>query len=335
ISIGAVDETMNIATYSSFNDEVDLSAPGSDIIMTSMNSGYVMGSGTSFAAPHVSGIVALYISLYPNATVNEIKEKLYATALDLGDDSLDPYYGYGLIDAYSLVSSTFYEVSFETIPGSYLDSVYILDGNYLTETEIPVLDNQVFVGWYINSDRTIPFDDALPITSDITLYALYSDSFHTVRFITEGSAVEDMIVEHFDTFNLPSSSLEGYNFIGWYLDETFETEYVPQIVVSDLTLYAKFQEIVYYQINYYANQILYHSVSIESGLEIPEYLITLEEYEFAGWYLDEEYTIPFDSLTISSDLNLYAKLNINYYQVTLNIDSNTTQLQVAYNSLPI
>ncbi|MBI9008485.1 MAG: S8 family serine peptidase [Tenericutes bacterium] len=335
ISVGAVDEDMEIAIYSSFNDAVDLTAPGSDIITTSMNSGYVMGSGTSFAAPHVSGIIALYMSLYPNATINEIKQKLYATALDLGDNSLDPYYGYGLIDANKLFSTSFYEVSFETIPGSYLDSLYIIDGSYLIDTETPVLDNQVFVGWYIDSNRTIPFDYNLPITSDITLYALYSDSYHTVRFITEGSAVDDLIVEHLDTFSLPSSSLAGSNFIAWYLDENYETEYVQQIVVSDLTLYAKFQEIVYYQINYYVDQTLYHNVSIESGQEIPEYLITLEGYEFAGWYLDMEYTMPFDDLTISSNLDLYAKLNINYFQITLNIEQSSSFLQVEYNTLPI
>lgn len=333
ISVGALDEAKVIATYSSFNDAVDLSAPGSDIITTSID-GYVMGSGTSFAAPHVSGIVALYMSLFPNATVNEIKEKLYATALDLGEAFLDPYYGYGLIDAYKLVSADFHEVSFETAPGSYLDPVYILDGNYLTETETPILDNQVFIGWYTDSNRTVPFENTLPITSDITLYALYSDSYHTVRFITEGSDVEELIVEHFDTFDLPVSFLEGNHFIGWYLDANYETEYVPQMVVSDLTLYAKFQEIVYYEINYYVNQTLVHNVSLESGLEIPAYTITLEGYEFAGWYLDEEYTLPFDSLTISNNLDLYAKLEINYYQITLNIGQSTMLLQVAYNSLP-
>jgi len=141
-------------------------------------------------------------------------------------------------------------------------------------------------------------------------------------------------VEHFDTFDLPVSFLEGNYFIGWYLDANYETEYVPQMVVSDLTLYAKFQEIVYYEINYYVNQTLVHNVSLESGLEIPAYTITLEGYEFAGWYLDEEYTLPFDSLTISNNLDLYAKLEINYYQITLNIGQSTMLLQVAYNSLP-
>ena len=41
---------------------IDVAAPGVNILSTSTNSGYAYGSGTSFAAPHVVGLVALYIA---------------------------------------------------------------------------------------------------------------------------------------------------------------------------------------------------------------------------------------------------------------------------------
>lgn len=63
-------------------------------------SGYEAWSGTSMAAPHVSGVAALIWSAYPNKTNAEIREALDATAFDLGDPGRDVYYGFGLVQAY-------------------------------------------------------------------------------------------------------------------------------------------------------------------------------------------------------------------------------------------
>ncbi len=55
-------------------------------------------TGTSFAAPHVSGAVALLRQYNPNATVDEIKLALMNSATDMGDPGNDNTYGYGLIN---------------------------------------------------------------------------------------------------------------------------------------------------------------------------------------------------------------------------------------------
>jgi subtilisin family serine protease len=60
---------------------------------------YTISSGTSMAAPHVAGAVALIWSLAPNANAELVRDALQSTALDLGAPGFDLHYGYGMVDA--------------------------------------------------------------------------------------------------------------------------------------------------------------------------------------------------------------------------------------------
>jgi thermitase len=59
IAVGAVDSQMQRSSFSSYGSAIDLYAPGSSILTTSHDGGYVLRNGTSFAAAHVSGIAAV------------------------------------------------------------------------------------------------------------------------------------------------------------------------------------------------------------------------------------------------------------------------------------
>jgi subtilisin family serine protease len=73
ISVAAIASDGNLASFSNYGaTTVDLGAPGVQILSTVPN-GYGYLSGTSMAAPHVTGAVALYTSRYPNATPAEIR----------------------------------------------------------------------------------------------------------------------------------------------------------------------------------------------------------------------------------------------------------------------
>ena len=54
--------------------------------------------GTSFAAPHVSGAMALLLTAFPELTISELEAALIDTAVDLGDVGPDHVYGFGMID---------------------------------------------------------------------------------------------------------------------------------------------------------------------------------------------------------------------------------------------
>ena len=79
----------------------EVSAPGVSVRSSGTSTGYSLKSGTSMAAPHVAGAVALLKQFAPNLTGRQILEALYNTAVDLGTAGEDNTYGRGLIDVYA------------------------------------------------------------------------------------------------------------------------------------------------------------------------------------------------------------------------------------------
>ena len=75
-SWGTYDKDDTFADFSNYGSDVDIIAPGKCIWSTKPGPTYGYSSGTSMAAPAVTGAVALYKSSRPNATPKEVKEAL-------------------------------------------------------------------------------------------------------------------------------------------------------------------------------------------------------------------------------------------------------------------
>ncbi len=77
ISVAATDNQDRIVSFSNFGKTtVHVAAPGMNIVSTIQNSHYESMSGTSMAAPYVSGTAALIKALYPAAGASEIKDRI-------------------------------------------------------------------------------------------------------------------------------------------------------------------------------------------------------------------------------------------------------------------
>ena len=74
------------ASFSNYSTtQVDVFAPGVDILSTVPGGGYKRESGTSMAAPVVSGLAALLMSYYPNLTAGDVKRIILASATRRAD----------------------------------------------------------------------------------------------------------------------------------------------------------------------------------------------------------------------------------------------------------
>jgi hypothetical protein len=114
IAVGAIDRNGRRAGFSNFGTNLDVVAPGVGIITTSINNSYVTVDGTSLAAPHVSGIAALILSVRPDLRQDQVRHAIESTARKLPgytfniqkqNGSWNNEVGHGLVNAYAAVYS--------------------------------------------------------------------------------------------------------------------------------------------------------------------------------------------------------------------------------------
>ena len=81
MTVAATTSTDTEAGFSNYGGCVDIWAPGADILTTDLGGGTVTSSGTSYAAPHVAGAAALYLSRNPSALAGAVETALKNTAI--------------------------------------------------------------------------------------------------------------------------------------------------------------------------------------------------------------------------------------------------------------
>ena len=116
ISVAAINKDNTRASFSQYNDRVDLCAPGQSVLTTARSGGYEYASGTSFASPIVAGACAVLMAADSSLKADAVETILKNTALDLGTAGSDSYYGSGLIQLNAAVASI---NSSETVGSTY------------------------------------------------------------------------------------------------------------------------------------------------------------------------------------------------------------------------
>ncbi|MGH7647327.1 MAG: S8 family serine peptidase, partial [Gemmatimonadaceae bacterium] len=125
IAVAALGPDAHLASYSASGSDVSLVAPGGDfrfddlsnpfnggsggILSTTWNfstgaPSYAFYTGTSMAAPHVSGVAALVLAANPGMSGAALRTRLLGTAMDVGPVGPDDRYGAGVVDAYAAVT---------------------------------------------------------------------------------------------------------------------------------------------------------------------------------------------------------------------------------------
>ncbi|MSZ10259.1 MAG: S8 family serine peptidase, partial [Actinobacteria bacterium] len=84
---------------------ISVAAPATDLVSAFPGGDYKIWSGSSGAAPIVSGLVALVRAKYPELDANNVINRIIETATQVGDDNYSPDYGFGLIDPQKALSA--------------------------------------------------------------------------------------------------------------------------------------------------------------------------------------------------------------------------------------
>jgi membrane-anchored mycosin MYCP len=105
IAVSAANSADQVPSFSERGNYVTLCAPGVAVVVPARQSGYTTMDGTSFAAPYVTGTVALMLAARPSMTAAEVRTRLEATADPPPATVPDPRYGYGMVNPYRAVTS--------------------------------------------------------------------------------------------------------------------------------------------------------------------------------------------------------------------------------------
>lgn len=104
IAVSATDASDSVGNFSTRGSYVSVAAPGTGVEVAARVSGYSTQTGTSFAAPFVTGTVALMLAAHPTMSPVQVRRRLEATADRPPVDVPNPQYGYGIINPYLAVT---------------------------------------------------------------------------------------------------------------------------------------------------------------------------------------------------------------------------------------
>ena len=232
----------------------------------------------------------------------------------------------------------------------------IYSGNLLDNLPTPTKSGYTFEGWYTDSGKQTSFDDTVPVTTDLDLYAdwdLAPAVPVTITLHLDGGSISGVTLDNNNQFTINSGDLltlqnptkSGYTFEGWYTDSGKQTPFDDTVpVTADLDLYADWDEIpvVPVTITLYLDGGSISGVTLDNNNQFTINsgdLLTLQDptktgYIFLGWYTDSGKQTAFDdTVPVTADLDLYADWEIDNNVAEVNGVKYTT-LAAAINAVP-
>ena len=256
-----------------------------------------------------------------------------------------PFEVYGNVNFYAKwveTAKTYYTVTFITNGGVAIQDMSIAEGEFINEP-VTTREGCDFVGWYLDSAfATDMVIFPLQITADTTLYAKWEDAtvYKTITYIygVDDYSTIQVPVGTYATLETPTK--DGYDFNGWYLENTYENKVESPMLVEDNTvLYAKWTEAIKYCTITYICPICKivgaSPTQVVKGSQLTNVSYGVESgYTPEGLYLDADYTQELQlPMVVENDLTIYIKatadiltismLNIRYIKWMQTHDSST------------
>ncbi len=100
IAVTATDVADRLYTSANHGGYITVAAPGVDVLAPALEHGHLLHTGTSFAAAHVSGIIALMVEHADSVSTESVRRALMEAAGDLGPPGRDDLFGAGRTDAF-------------------------------------------------------------------------------------------------------------------------------------------------------------------------------------------------------------------------------------------
>lgn len=252
------------------------------------------------------------VATSPTTTKNGYQLVGWYEHADLTGDAISfPYKVKNNVTLYAKWQVVDYKIQYITLDGK-LSANAPMTYNVENYPVLPTATKEGYTlqGWIFENEVITELPTTL--CKDITLVANWvkEDTAFTVQFVTYGGiAIAPMHTTCIQT--APQTSLAGDEFLGWYLEPTFDTMVTfPYTVTRDVTLYAKWKN---------ADVVEEYTITFDTngGTTLPSFVGTTletapvpekEHAIFVNWYTDAALTKQAKfPLTPVDDMTLYAK----------------------------
>lgn len=202
IAVGATDSNDQLASFSNYGSYIDVTAPGEDIYTTAplyrtvLNQrGYAIVDGTSFAAPQVSALAALLLSVFPNLSPNQVEGMIDGGVKDIGPKGKDIYYGYGRINLYRSIVDR-YEPNYSLDKGVSVPIGQAIKANFVPAGDID------YYKYYVKKGYKLSFSIISPTGANIVVkvYNNQRSLIKTVNRYGDGRAETDSVIQSEDGY---------------------------------------------------------------------------------------------------------------------------------------
>ena len=235
------------------------------------------------------------------------------------------------------------KVTFIGLDGGEISKVEVDKGTTVTPPDLESTEEYTFNGWSLNKDGKDLFDFSTPITTDTTLYSVWTNAEiiekFTVTFIdTKGSEIPQIEVEKGKRVTPPTLEPIGeYTLYGWSLDKDGENLFdFSTPITSDTTLYSVWMIKEYIDEE---NNLIYKenkdgtltvvgliNTSVMAACNIPEMfagktVTTIADAAFSPYI--REITIPKTVTSISDDAFVYC-----YYLGSIEVSKENTCFKI-------
>ena len=196
-----------------------------------------------------------------------------------------------------------YIIKFETNGGSQVADIVAEAGEIVVLPE-STKSGYVFDGWYTSGGAKV---DDLTATEDLTLHANWTakeELKYNIVFDTQGGdIIANIQAEAGRSVDLPEAAWENHRFLGWYTADGAKVENLT--ATADTTLYARWMATykVIFEVN--GGNVIDPMVA-DSGTEVTLPTAVRDGYTFDGWFTGAEGGTKVETLTLNSDVTLYA-----------------------------
>ena len=204
---------------------------------------------------------------------------------------------------------------------------------------VPTLDGYECVGWFTAKSGGTQITSTTKVTADVTYYAHWKAKTYTLSFNAISAdaklATKKKSVRYGGTYGeLPSPTLTGYSFVGWFTERSGGTQVLATTKVTtaaDHTLFARWKKAAANcTVTFAANggKVSPATRTVASGAAVGTLPVpTLDGYEFVGWFTAKSGGTQITSATkVTANVTYYAHWKAKTYTLSFNAISADAKL---------